>query len=758
MDASYLSRVRQYLGEAVDGGSVAVFRIGFGALTAWIMYTFLRVNPDGTRLVETLYTPPTTNWHFPLPGFAWLQPYPAPWTEVLFYVCLVSACMVAVGLLYRLASVVMCLSFWHIMLMDSALYGNHIPLVAVFTVPLVFIPAHRRFSLDRLLMVGVLRKERPITVGFWCVLWLRSQTFLIYLFGGITKLHSDWFGGEPIRMWFTDDAMYGFLNGVLSPEKIDWIQGWLSTELFVYFFTYSGLVFDLTIGVLLTVRRTRFLAFAMATFFHSFNFFAVRYVGIVAPIAFWATLTFFEPDWPSRVWNFLKRPRLSKPDWDWFALGMIAVPGIGALLGWEAKPRAEVEEPAGGKPMSWPLFAVFLLWMTIQVLFPLRHFLIPDDPYWTEGGVRYSWFLMTRNKIAGMARFWLEDENLISELANGELEFDWEKYQGEKPPVIFFDVDPQTLRWSDLPEVFIAFEPMIGERIFYNSAASGIVSPSEIEARVEELWQSKYGHSGSVLPTYPLTRVLETLQRAATKAVREGEPDAELFLSVVLRAKERAKELEDAGPDDDELNRTYYSFKTSLFELQHVAAHAETILGILRQISPFALQGHPSGGPRPALILDPELLEGGEFVEFRVKRDAWKGDQTAYADFDLFPWPYMRGLPRALPTYRVDGTPSFVWNYGVELNQLQIQAIELLPPMFHRYAEHIAEEWESEQGHRPSVFGTSYVKLNDRPMQKIIDLEMDLAATPNRLMGPNPWILSTPERSEEIEDESSRSR
>ncbi len=750
MQQSMMNRIRGYFGSPVDGGSMAIFRIGFGTLTAWIIYELLQVGADGRNGVDILFTPPETTWTFPYPWLGWLQPYPEPWTTLLFTVCFISACLVAVGLIYRVASVVLCLTFWHIVLMESTLFGNQFPLVGVFTVLMAVIPAHRRYSLDRLISVGLWRKQWPTTVGFWAVFATRFQTFLIYLYGGVTKLHEDWLAGQPIRMWFSDDGMYRVLGDRVSPENIAQLQEWLSTDLFTYAFSYGGLIFDLTIGTLLIIRRTRWLAFAMATFFHTFNFFFVQHVAIVAPIAFWATLMFFEPDWPTRLWHFVRRPRVTKPDWAWLVAGVLLIPGAGALLGWKAKPRSASPSSAKVTLIRWPLLLVGIGWLSLQTLFPLRHFLMPDDAYWTDRGTRFSWFLMTRNKIAGLARMRVEDPLLVRKNDDGRLEFDWEQYQGPKPPVVYFEVDARTVRWSELPEIFVTFEPLIGERIFFNPAAAGLAKSSKIEEHVQRLWQQQYGRPCTLSPTYPLPLMLKTLQRDASNAVRKDKPGAMRYLAVAVKAKERLKDLLSTDLDDDEFHRRYYSFKTSLYQLQEVKLRASELLRILMRTCPFALQGNPAGGPRPILIIDKKLMRPGKHVSLRLQRNQWHGQQTAYADFSIFPWPFMQGLPRALPAYRPDGPPSFIWNYGVELNRHQIKAMELMPLQFHTYVEHVADMWQGEQGHRPKIFGTSYAKLNDRPMQKIIDPNVDLAGTPHSLFGENLWILPAPDRPKNV--------
>ena len=44
-------------------------------------------------------------------------------------------------------------------------------------------------------------------------------------------------------------------------------------------------------------------------------------------------LIFLEPDWPARFWNWLRKPRITAPEWNWFVGGAILMPVVGAFLG-----------------------------------------------------------------------------------------------------------------------------------------------------------------------------------------------------------------------------------------------------------------------------------------------------------------------------------------------------------------------------------------------------------------------------------------
>jgi hypothetical protein len=95
------------------------------------------------------------------------------------------------------------------------------------------------------------------------------------------------------------------------------------------------------------------------------------------------TLLFCPADWPRRVFHAFWRP----------------LPGEE-----NDEPLAPIE---AGPARYW--VPVFLgVYLTVQVLVPLRHHLYPGDVNWTEEGHRFSWRMMLRSKLTS-ARFFVRD-------------------------------------------------------------------------------------------------------------------------------------------------------------------------------------------------------------------------------------------------------------------------------------------------------------------------------------------------------------
>jgi hypothetical protein len=68
--------------------------------------------------------------------------------EVHFIVMGLLAAAIAAGMLYRVATVLFFLAFTYVFLLDQVCYLNHFYLVCLYSFLMIFVPAHRAFSVD----------------------------------------------------------------------------------------------------------------------------------------------------------------------------------------------------------------------------------------------------------------------------------------------------------------------------------------------------------------------------------------------------------------------------------------------------------------------------------------------------------------------------------------------------------------------------------------------------------------------------------
>lgn len=339
----------------VDIASLVFFRVYFGAMMTYHVYAML-----AKGWVHPLYIQPVM--HFTYPGFSWVHPWPGSGMYVHFHVMGAAAILLTVGCCYRLAALVLALGMTHLFLIEKAFYLNHYYLMSLLCWLMVFLPANRALSIDSWLRPKLRTQACPA----WCLWLLRLQIALPYFYGGLAKLESDWLQGFPLTLWLKRRSE---LNWLAPLMEYDWTP---------IVFSYGALLLDLLIVPLLLWRRTRVPAFLVAILFHLMNS-SLFEIGIFPWLMIGATLIFFPPDWPRRL----------------FRLQGNSINEASANL--TISPTTKVATAS--------LLGLFVAW---QLLFPLRCLLYPGPAIWTEEGHHFAWHMMLREKDVGI-RFYVRD-------------------------------------------------------------------------------------------------------------------------------------------------------------------------------------------------------------------------------------------------------------------------------------------------------------------------------------------------------------
>lgn len=345
--------------EPIDNASITVFRMCFGAILFWEVWRYFE--KDWIRKFYIIRT-----FYFKFIGFEWVHPWPGDFMYVHFAAVGVFALCVMTGFFYRIASWLLFLgiAFWF--LLDQTRYLNHLYLTVLLAFLMAVIPAHRAKSIDARRHPNL----RSDTVPTWCLWLLRFQVGLVYFFGGVAKLNTDWLLGEPLRHWLSRNQDFPIVGS------------WFETESSVWFFTYGGLLFDLAVVPALLWRKTRVWAFVACLFFHSVNSIFFN-IGIFPILMFSATLLLLPPNWPRKVFAFFSSKRK------------------------ETKRLVEMM-PAVSKRRQHLTVVFLAIYFAIQLCMPLRHFLYAGNVLWTEEGHRFAWRMKLRRKRA-IARFYATD-------------------------------------------------------------------------------------------------------------------------------------------------------------------------------------------------------------------------------------------------------------------------------------------------------------------------------------------------------------
>jgi hypothetical protein len=200
---------------------------------------------------------------------------------------------------------------------------------------------------------------------------LIAQIWIVYTYASFAKFYPDWLDGTFPELLMKGKAHYWLIGDLLQ-------EPWIHMSI-----AYFGILFDLLVVPLLLWKRTRATVFWISVFFHLFNSIVFQ-IGIFPYMSLAFTVFFFPKEYINRT--FLK----FKPFYN----------------------DAKIEIPRLGSYFK----AFLLIWVSIQLLLPVRHHFIQGNVFWTEEGHRMSWRMMLRSK-GGSASF------RIKNLETGKTEY-----------------------------------------------------------------------------------------------------------------------------------------------------------------------------------------------------------------------------------------------------------------------------------------------------------------------------------------------
>ncbi len=350
-----------YFLKTTHAAPIAIYRIAMGLM---LFISILRFWTKGW--ISELYIKPLHFFSFY--GFEFVKPL-GNYTYVLFFICAMAALMVAFGLFYRAAIVVLFFSFTYIELMDRSTYLNHYYFMSLVLFILMFLPANRYFSIDAKRKPSLLSDQIPQ----WNIDVLKFMMVILYFYAGLAKINSDWLlSALPLKIWLP------------SRNDLPIIGALLSYPATAFLFSWFGCLYDLTIAFFLWNKKTRLLAYATVVVFHGLT--AVLFpIGMFPYVMIVAALIFFSADFHLRFVDFLNRLFKCSPEF------------IRPNIMFTYKPLVQKIMVAG-----------FVLFFLLQLLFPFRYMLYPGELFWTEQGYRFSWRVMLMEK-AGYAQFTIKD-------------------------------------------------------------------------------------------------------------------------------------------------------------------------------------------------------------------------------------------------------------------------------------------------------------------------------------------------------------
>jgi hypothetical protein len=196
----------------------------------------------------------------------------------------------------------------------------------------------------------------------------RFQVGVVYVCAGLAKLQSDWLlHAQPLRIWLGSSVDLPVIGEMLRLPGVPLALSW------------AGFVFDSSIVLWLSLRRTRPYAYAVLLVFHAVTRLLFP-IGMFPVIMSCAALVFFSPSWPRSVVGFFARARGRK------LLAAGPLPAVASGMGVSVRRRFGLGLGLG------------LVYCFVQVVLPLRFVFYGDNVLWHEQGMRFSWRVMVRAK------------------------------------------------------------------------------------------------------------------------------------------------------------------------------------------------------------------------------------------------------------------------------------------------------------------------------------------------------------------------
>ena len=241
------------------------------------------------------------------------------------------------------------------------------------------------------------------------LLVLQLQIVIVYFYGGVAKLNYDWiFNQQPMRSLLQNSV------------KTSVFPGLMGNVITLYIINYGGLVFDLCIGFLLWMKHTRKIAIVLIILFNALNFFLFNFgtggnIGVF-PVFMSATIILFvPPEWLKKYFSFLIKqvPKTKNKN------------KTAATINFQAKQQL--------------VLLLLSVYVVLQLLLPLRHWLYAGNTNWTEKSSRFSWRMKANTKKSHISYFVkLNPNDSLRELDNGKFMNTQQEYAMGNDPVMIW--------------------------------------------------------------------------------------------------------------------------------------------------------------------------------------------------------------------------------------------------------------------------------------------------------------------------------
>ncbi len=343
-----LSNIHSFLFKEISPTTISIFRIVFGCFMVYQVLYYYSID-----FIYQFMTGPEVL--FPYSGLEQMVPLPHKILKILHLGLLFSAVLMTIGYLFKYAAIYFTIVFTYFSFIDNTLYNNHIYLISLISLVLIFTDADAKFAF---------RGRTKLKVSAWNQYLLIFLISLPYFFGGIAKLSPAWLNSNLV-------------NALISNSSVDGIKTFLPDGMFITIVAYGGLVYDLIIVFLLLNRKTFKMGFILLIIFNLMNhFFLFKDIGIFPFLMICSTVIFVPSD-TIELWITKKFPK------------------------WKSKIQGDKKsknmQPIRLRYVGLRTFTI-LIFVLFHITFPLRHFFYEGDPEWTAEGSKFAWRMKMQSR------------------------------------------------------------------------------------------------------------------------------------------------------------------------------------------------------------------------------------------------------------------------------------------------------------------------------------------------------------------------
>lgn len=353
-----MENIWKYLGKETPSEKIGIFRISFGLVLFFQSWHFFSIDFIQLDVLDPVL-------HFSYPYLSFIQPLDPYSMYGFLIVMFISSIMMIIGVKSRLFTALYFFVFTYLFLIDKGYYNNHYYLISLLLLIMMVVKSDTRFSL-------LPTKQR---MNFkWEEFLLIFLFSLVLIFAGLNKLNPWWLvHHEPVHHILEAKAIWTATSFWRSPF-IEYIMVW------------GGMFFDLFIVPLLLWNRTRTYAVIAFLFFNGMNYIVFSSIGEIGifPLLMLSSLILFFPS--TSIQHALAKYSKSTP----------------------------IEATKVEMKFSFVFKVLFILFISVQLVLPLRHHFFPGNADYTGEGQRFSWRMKSMYKDFSITFILKDEERNIS--------------------------------------------------------------------------------------------------------------------------------------------------------------------------------------------------------------------------------------------------------------------------------------------------------------------------------------------------------